>query len=482
MKKSNRYKTAQKSKHKPSVEGSALKTEVLDVNDLSYLAKGVARNSEGKVFFLDDALPGESVLVSYRELKSRVEVVSSKLIRTSSLRQNPVCSVYQHCGGCQLQHVMESEHLEIKMRWLESNLVRLGGQKKESLSDLKNLGKYEGIALLNKNYRQRIRLHFDGVTLGFFKKSSHEIISAMSCVLPLVPLPIDRLQMALTQFWNLDAVIGMRNRMENHILDFELTAFSIASEKVWNVSLVGHFLPSTLSKIQPYLASCLEMPFVSLGEGGTLKLAHPCTPDFSIHPQSFLQPHVNAVANYWKKMKCRLLYLCAEKKVDLRQSNMLYWDLYCGSGTWSALGHDLGAPFAASVKVIGVEGITPATQQFGANLGPWAGMAECVNSGVKEFLLQCAKFPKKDTDVSLVLTCLDPPRSGMENGAPLALMDALNGYDCAKIIIYIACDSAVLARDSKYFLQDGFELISLDLFDSFGQTVQYETIALFWKP
>ena len=54
---------------------------------------------------------------------------------------------------------------------------------------------------------------------------------------------------------------------------------------------------------------------------------------------------------------------------------------------------------------------------------------------------------------------------------------------CAKnaLILYLACDPASFARDSRVLLEGGFQLTNLTLFDSFGHTTHYEVLGCFEK-
>ena len=48
-------------------------------------------------------------------------------------------------------------------------------------------------------------------------------------------------------------------------------------------------------------------------------------------------------------------------------------------------------------------------------------------------------------------------------------------------IIYVACDPASLARDSKYLCERGYELKSVSAWDMFPRTANVESIALLCK-
>ena len=69
---------------------------------------------------------------------------------------------------------------------------------------------------------------------------------------------------------------------------------------------------------------------------------------------------------------------------------------------------------------------------------------------------------------------LDPPRTGARDVAQ-ALTDRR-----AKVVVYISCDVATLARDARILVEEGgYELRSVDFVDMFPRTPHLETIATF---
>lgn len=72
------------------------------------------------------------------------------------------------------------------------------------------------------------------------------------------------------------------------------------------------------------------------------------------------------------------------------------------------------------------------------------------------------------------LVLLDPPRSGLGQKASARLAEIAQQQ-----IIYIACDPASLARDTKVLVDTGWQLCALELVDAFPQTHHMETVAIF---
>ena len=69
---------------------------------------------------------------------------------------------------------------------------------------------------------------------------------------------------------------------------------------------------------------------------------------------------------------------------------------------------------------------------------------------------------------------LDPPREGLSKSLREYL--ARNGPDLAA---YVSCDPATLARDSRCFIEGGYIMKDLTLYDFYPQTAHIESMALF---
>ncbi|TMH10848.1 MAG: TRAM domain-containing protein, partial [Betaproteobacteria bacterium] len=79
--------------------------EWLKVESLDLEGQGVAHNAEGKVVFIEGALPGEEVQVQVHRRKNNWEQAAMTVLRReSSQRVTPRCKHFGVCGGCKLQH------------------------------------------------------------------------------------------------------------------------------------------------------------------------------------------------------------------------------------------------------------------------------------------------------------------------------------------------------------------------------------------
>lgn len=137
-------------------------------------------------------------------------------------------------------------------------------------------------------------------------------------------------------------------------------------------------------------------------------------------------------------------------------------DLYCGVGLFTL-------PLARRFqRVIAVEANPTATRFARRNLQrAQLSNASVVTTSVSEWIRHHIAGVGP---IDYVL--LDPPRAGAESVVIKGILDAR-----PKLISYISCDPATLARDLKKLVEGGYHLESLAAFDMFPQTHHVETIA-----
>jgi 23S rRNA (uracil1939-C5)-methyltransferase len=138
--------------------------------------------------------------------------------------------------------------------------------------------------------------------------------------------------------------------------------------------------------------------------------------------------------------------------------NEVLLDAYCGVGVF-------GLSLASKVgQVLGVEEspIAVADARFNTGL---VDNAEFVEGRVEEIL------PSLGTPIDLAV--LDPPRQGCASEALTALVELAPAQ-----IVYVSCDPATLARDTRQLVRAGYQLMEVQPVDMFPQTYHIESVAL----
>src|SRR5450830_1675946 len=160
----------------------------LAIESLDLEAQGVARRPDGKVVFVDGALPFELVSAQVNRKKNNWEQATlTDIHRESSQRVRPGCSHFGlhagACGGCKMQHLHVGAQVAVKQRVLEDNLWHLGKVKADNI-----LRPIEGPAW-GYRYRARISVRHvrkkGSVLVGFHERKSGYVADMKEChVLP----------------------------------------------------------------------------------------------------------------------------------------------------------------------------------------------------------------------------------------------------------------------------------------------------------
>src|SRR5437016_7338000 len=171
----------------------ALENLILSIDALDAEGRGVARNHEGKVVFVEGALPGECVACRIFQNKPKFDVARAmEVLGGSAGRRAPRCRHFGVCGGGATEHADAATQMAAKQRWLEDNLARIGKVQPEMLLPIV-YGEEWG-------YRRRARLSVrrvekkGGVMVGFRERRSTHVADMREChVLPenisrLVPI------------------------------------------------------------------------------------------------------------------------------------------------------------------------------------------------------------------------------------------------------------------------------------------------------
>ncbi len=137
-------------------------------------------------------------------------------------------------------------------------------------------------------------------------------------------------------------------------------------------------------------------------------------------------------------------------------------DLYCGVGLFTV---PLGRWFT---KVIGVESNSSSARFARRNIEQaQLKNTEVVTSPVASWF---DVLPDSFGPVDFIL--LDPPRAGAENTVIEGVLKLR-----PRMITYVSCDPATLARDLRKLLASGYVIETMKAFDMFPQTHHVETVA-----
>ena len=105
----------------------------ISIDSLAHDGRGVGRGEDGKVVFVDYALPGEKVTyVPVMNRKSYLFGSTIEVLEASEHRIEPKCAVFGQCGGCVLQHLDEDVQIQYKQQQLLENFKKIGDVEPEN--------------------------------------------------------------------------------------------------------------------------------------------------------------------------------------------------------------------------------------------------------------------------------------------------------------------------------------------------------------
>ena len=443
-----------------TANGEWLKVESLDLE-----GQGVAHNTEGKVVFIDGALPGEEVQVQVHRSKNNWEQASMTALRhESSQRVTPRCKFFGTCGGCKMQHLDVGAQVATKQRALEDALWHLGKVKAERV-----LRPIEGPPW---GYRYRARLSVRHVAkkgkvlVGFHERKSSYVADMDSCeVLPphvsalLAPLAAmiagmdqrDRLpQIELAVGSKVTALVLRHLEPLSGADEARLRAFAAKHEVHWWLQPKG---PGTVHRL----------------DSGGAPLDY-TLPEFGItmpfKPTDFTQ--VNHQIN-------GVLVSRAMRLLDL-QAHERAIDWFCGIGNFTL-------PMATRAReVLGLEGseVLVARARENAALNALCDNTRFEARNLFEIapaeLANCGRADK---------WLVDPPREGaFALAKAMADLHAdaslVPGYVAPRRIVYVSCNPATLARDAGLMVhQAGYRCTAAGAINMFPHTAHVESMAVF---
>src|SRR5438874_3336453 len=167
----------------------ALAELTVDIGGLDAEGRGVAREPDGKVLFVEGALPGERAAVQIMTGGRRFDLGRvSRLLVESPGRRAPRCPHFGICGGCATQHADLATHMAAKQDWLLQNLARIGKGVPERVLPMVTGDEW--------GYRHRARLSVrrvdkKGVMVGFRERRSTYVADMHQC--PVLPERISAL-------------------------------------------------------------------------------------------------------------------------------------------------------------------------------------------------------------------------------------------------------------------------------------------------
>ncbi len=429
----------------PHGSGLAVGDEVeVDVTAIAHGGHCIARH-DGQVLFVRHTIPGERVLARVTETGAGERFVRADAVAVLSASPDRVTPPCPHagpglCGGCDLQHVALHRQRALKADVVREQMARLAHLEVDV--DVEPVpGDAEGL-----DWRTRVEFAVDAEgRAGLRRHRSHDVVAIDHCRIAAPGIDLLRV-----------------------------------TEGLWpGVELVDTVAPS----VGEPLAVVVPGPVVPViheqvdarwqahdGSEQTLER------ELAVSARGFWQVHPGAARTFVEAVLGAAQVRPGERALDL----------YAGVGLFASA---LAAAVGAEGQVIAVESDPEAAELARQNLADQPNVAVLTSRVDDAFGVarpsrrgtarQRGSRPRKASRSTLMPTAadvvvLDPPRTGAGRGVCAEIV-AMR----PRVVVYVACDPAALARDTAYLADLGYRLDGLRAFDAFPMTHHVECVARF---
>ncbi len=442
-------------------------SDALEVSALDLEGQGVARRPDGKVVFIEGALPGERVRLEVLRRKNQWEQGVLRSLETQSpLRVRPQCPHFGlhagACGGCKMQHLEPSAQVAVKQRVLEDNLWHLAKVKPERV-----LRPIEGPAW-GYRYRARLSVRYVAkkatVLVGFHERKSRYVADMSEC--HVLPASVSQLLIPLR------ALIGQMDQRDR------LPQIELAMGDDVTALVLRHLEPLTpgdAERLRDFAARHAVQWWLQPGGPDTVELLDPQGPTlgYRLHEFGVTMPFKPTDFTQVNPMINRVLVQRAVDSLQVLPSDQVI-DWFCGLGNFTL-------PLARRAsRVLGLEGSSTLVERARGN-ARLNGLAQNTQFEARNLF---------DMDASLLASLppaqrwlIDPPREGA-----FALSKALadlsqageGAWQPPRRVVYVSCNPSTLARDAGLLVhQAGYRCVAAGVVNMFPHTAHVESMAVF---
>lgn len=462
---------ARKNKHK--------EFKALNVIDAGAKGKSIAKAPDGKVIFINNAVPGDVVDVqTTRKKKAFYEGTAVNFIEYSDKRVEPQCIHFGVCGGCKWQFMDYKHQLYYKQKEVENNLKRLGKIDLPEITPI--LGSKEIYY-----YRNKMEFSFSdsrwltqeeiqsGEEIGDRNALGFHIPGMWDKILDIKECHLQEgasndIRNSIKQFAVLNNIPFFNTRNQTGML----RTLMIRTSSTGELMVLIQFFEEDREKRE------LLLDFVAENFPQITSLQYVINPkgndtiydqevicykgrDHIFEEMEGLKFKINAKSFYQtNSAQAYELYKITRDFADLSGDELVY-DLYTGTGTIAQF------VAAKAKKVIGVEAVPEAIEDAREN-------AERNKISNTEFFTGDMKkvftedFINQHGHPDVIIT--DPPRDGMHKDVVAQIIGIL-----PKRIVYVSCNSATQARDLE-MLDAHYKVTKVQPVDMFPQTFHVENV------
>ena len=417
---------------------SAGSTVTLDIERPVPGGRMLARH-DGQVVLVSGAIPGERVAARVARVARSVAHADTVDVLVPSPDRRGAGD--WRCGGREYAHIGYERQRALKAEVIGDAFRRIGR--------LPLAAPPEVIASPETGYRMRARFHAANGRLGFFREGSHALCDAGGT---------GQLSEGAVA-WLAAAQQALAPRLAAAIVAVELAENVRGDERAVHVEVrdaVNHRELLPLGDGLTGLSAHGLSPAIEVVAGSPFVADHLSTSSGTGTPTLRLSRHVRSFfqANRFllEPLLHHVLPLLAPGPVA---------DLYAGVGLFG-----LAAATGGHEAVTLVEGDATSGADLETNAREFGGRVRVLRRSVEAAL---------SGGLGPIATCLvDPPRTGLSDAARAGVIRL-----APPRVVYVSCDVATLARDSRALVDAGYGLRGITGVDLFPSTAHIETVAVF---
>lgn len=458
--------------------------ENIEVLDAGAKGVSVAKAPDGKVIFIPNVVPGDTVDVqTFKKRKAYYEGKAVRFHSYSAHRVAPKCQHFGVCGGCKWQNMKYSQQLHYKHNEVKNHLQRIGKIE---------LPEFEDILGSQKQFFYRNKMEFGFSNSRWLTEKeigTSDEIDSRNALGFHIPRMWDKILDITECHLQEDPSNQIRNEIRKFALENELEFFDprnhegllrtlmIRTASTGEIMVLIQFFKENkqqrellldfLSEKFPQITS---LQYVINGKPNDTiydqKVILYKGRDFIYEEMEGLKFSINAKSFYQtNSAQAYELYKITREFAGLTGNEIVY-DLYTGTGTI--------AQFVSkkAKKVIGVEAVPEAIADAKEN----ARRNEITNC---DFFVGDMKVVFNEAFIAanghpdVIIT--DPPRDGMHKDVIEQILKI-----APEKVVYVSCNSATQARDLA-LMDEKYKVTRVRPVDMFPQTHHVENVVLLEK-
>jgi 23S rRNA (uracil1939-C5)-methyltransferase len=393
------------------------------------------------VVFVPGALPGEEVVVEATKIHPKfAEAKIKKIRKKSEHRVQPLCPVYDQCGGCQLQHLAYPQQLKEKRDIIIQSLERHTKIPIDQINIRETIGMEDPWGYRNKNQFQ-VKQKDGKVLAGLYGLNSHQLINIENCAVqhPQTNEATAQVKQILEELkipiYNEKTRKGIVRTIVTRVgvQTGELQVVLITNQKELPkqdqfIEEVQKRLPQVKSIVQNVNEQKTSLIFgeESYGLAGEDYIQETLGDlQFELSARTFFQLNPQQTIKLYNEVKKAAALTGKEKVVDA----------YCGVGTIGLWLADQAAEVRGmDIIAESIDDAKKSAKRHGFT------HTKYVPGKAEEVL---PKWVKKGWHPDVVV--VDPPRTGLDG----QLMQTILQVKPSKVI-YVSCNPSTLAKDLRY--------------------------------